>query len=99
MPIVARSAHKSISRLFSSTGRLFAVELRLAKRRPRTVLDRVTAPIAPRPIVGARSRRRGRRELVLEQAHAVLTLSTARQGSEPIMPEPHADQLQRLGLP
>jgi hypothetical protein len=37
-------------------------------------------------------------EMLEEQAEAVLALSTARQGSEAIMPVPHADQLQRLGL-
>jgi hypothetical protein len=30
-------------------------------------------------------------QLLLEQAEAVLPLSTARQGSEPIMPAPHAE--------
>lgn len=37
-------------------------------------------------------------ELPLEQAQVVLALSAARQGSELLMPAPHADQLERLGL-
>lgn len=36
--------------------------------------------------------------LLLNQAMAVLALSTASRGSEPKMPAPHVDQLERLGL-